>query len=156
MGLVPFIAGQFIAVPFIARSIHRKVDSSQDQFVTGSIHRRFMSTENLIETWNFLSKHTKLGSFCCKDSFGTAGRHWKTIFTEIYLIEMCNFWSEYENWVHFVVKSFASLPGATEKLVLLNCGQTGSPKYRPAINQNRAAMTKRTQFCMFNQVFQLT
>jgi hypothetical protein len=35
--------------PFIARSNHRKVDSSH-QFVTGLIHRRVMLTGNLIET----------------------------------------------------------------------------------------------------------
>jgi hypothetical protein len=50
-------------------SIHRKVDSLQDQFVTESNHRRVMSTENLIETWNILSEHTKLGSFFCKNFF---------------------------------------------------------------------------------------
>jgi hypothetical protein len=81
-----------------------------------------MSTENLIETWNILAGHINLSLFCCKNFFVAARRYWKTSFTEIYeeiyLIEMYNFWSEHENWVHLVETSFSSPPGATEKLVL--------------------------------------
>jgi hypothetical protein len=56
-----------------------RVDSSQGQFIAGrfiarSIHRRVIWTENLIETWNFLSVHTKLGSFCCKNFFVATGK----------------------------------------------------------------------------------
>jgi hypothetical protein len=50
-----------------------------------------MSTENLIETLNFLSGHTKLGSFCWKNFIVTGSRHGDASFTEIYLIEMYNF-----------------------------------------------------------------
>jgi hypothetical protein len=58
------------------------------------------------------------GRFCCKNFFVATRRYWKASFIEIYLIEMYNFWSEHENWVHLVVKSFLSPPRATEKLVL--------------------------------------
>jgi hypothetical protein len=47
-----------------------------------------MSTENLIETQNFLADgYTKLGLFFCKNFFVAARRFWKVGFTEIYLID---------------------------------------------------------------------
>jgi hypothetical protein len=65
-GLVRFIVGRFIA---------------------GSFYRRVMSTESLIETWNFMAGHKKLSLFCFKNFFFTTRRYWKASFTEIYLIE---------------------------------------------------------------------
>jgi hypothetical protein len=97
---------------------HRRVDSSQGLFIVGSIHCRVMSTENLIETWNFLAGHTKLCWISCTNFFLVVRHHWNASYTVIYLNEMFNFCSDHENWVHLVVKSFSSLPGATEKLVL--------------------------------------
>jgi hypothetical protein len=96
-----------------------------------------MSTENLIGTLNFSAGQTKLGSYCCKNSFVATRRYWKASFTETYLIEMYNFWSEHENWVHLAVKSCSSLPVAPEKLVLLNCRQTGSAMNRQLLNRTR-------------------
>jgi hypothetical protein len=122
-----FIADKFIAGSIHRRSIHRRIDASQDRFIVisihcrvdssqgrfiagsiyrRSIHRRVMSTENLIETCNFLAGHKKPGSFCCKNFLIATTRYWKASSTEIYLIEMCYFWSEHENWVHLVVKSY--------------------------------------------------
>jgi hypothetical protein len=44
--------------------------------------------------------------FVVKTFFVTAKLYWKASFTEIFLIEMYNFWSEYENLVHLVLKVF--------------------------------------------------
>jgi hypothetical protein len=105
-GLVRFLAAKFIVGRFIARlfyagliyhkvnssqgrliagSVHRRVDSSHGRFIAGLNYRRVMSTENLIETWNVLAGHTKLGKFRCKKKFVAARRHWKASFTKIYL-----------------------------------------------------------------------
>jgi hypothetical protein len=116
LGLVRFIAIRLIVSRFIAKLIHRRVDSLRvdsshgrlilGRFIAGLIHRRVMSPENIIETWNFLSGHTKLGSFCCKDFFVATRLHWKASFTRVYLIEMYKFSFEHENWVHLDIKSF--------------------------------------------------
>jgi hypothetical protein len=42
-------------------------------------------------------------------------------------------WFEHENWIHLAGKNFSSPPRATEKLVLLNCKQTGSAMNRSAV-----------------------
>jgi hypothetical protein len=86
------------------------VDSSQRQsqgrLITGSICNRFDSSHSYINCrldWNVkFFGWTKLGSFCCKNFSVAARLYWKACFTEFYLIEMYDFWFEYENWVHLV------------------------------------------------------
>jgi hypothetical protein len=87
-------SGQFIVV-----SIHRMVDSSQGwivssqgQFIARSIHSRFNLSQG-----RFIAELCQL----------------KT------LLKRVNFCLDIQNWVLFVVKTFSSPLGATEKLVLL-------------------------------------
>jgi hypothetical protein len=138
------------------RTIHRRVDSSQDRFIAGSIQRRSIHLRfnalqgrfitGSIHRWIKSSQVRFIAGSICRivessqSYVVTARHHWKASLTEIFLIEMYNFWFEHENWAHLNVISHLTPPDVTEKLILLNCRQNGSALNRPAIN--RAVMNR--------------
>jgi hypothetical protein len=87
-----FIAGRFTVGRFIARSIHRRVNSSQGWFLAESIPRRVDSLQGWI-----IAELCQLKTWLKREII----------------------WLDIQNWFRFVVKTFSSPLGATEKLVIL-------------------------------------
>jgi hypothetical protein len=159
--VVRFIASSIYRESIHRRSINRRINLSQ---LCTCAQGQFIAELCQLKTW--LKR-----KFFCLDiqnyMFGllwkllAARRHWKANCTKIYLIEMYNFWSKHENWVHLVGKKFSSPLGATGKLVLLNCRQTGSAMIWIVLDpltgdDKKLFTTKRTRFCLSGQLKNFT
>jgi hypothetical protein len=146
-GLVRLIAARFIAGRFIAGSMHRKVDSSKGRFITGSIYRESIHRGSIHRRINlsqgrFIAELCQLKTWLKREIFCLEIQNRilfvvKPFSSPLYWNLYDRNWSEHENWVHLIVKIISSPPGATEKLVWLNCKQTGSAMYRTAMNRSR-------------------
>jgi hypothetical protein len=106
---------------FIAGSINRRVDNLQGGYIAGSIHRRVNSLQ-VDSSWVDSSQSQFIvGSISCESIHHRGSIHCKVVLLRVDSSQgriIAIFWVDIQNWVRFAEKTFSSLLGSTEKLVI--------------------------------------